>query len=111
MSEECEALCALDESAPVVVPACQEERDAALAALARALSHPVRVAIVRRLRQETACVTEIVGELPLAQSTVSQHLKVLKEAGLICGSVEGPRISYCLQPAALAQMSAWVEAL
>ena len=75
----------------------------ALAALARALSHPARLAILRVLaaRQTCAC-GEIVDVMPLAQATVSQHLKVLREAGLVRGTVDGPRSCYCLAPDALA---------
>ena len=68
-----------------------------LAAFAKALSHPARIAILKVLAQNNACVCgEIVEVLPLAQSTVSQHLKELKEAGLIKGTVEGPRSCYCI---------------
>jgi ArsR family transcriptional regulator len=48
---------------------------------------------------------DIVDELPLAQSTVSQHLKVLKQAGIICGEVDGPSVCYCVQPAALSRLA------
>jgi ArsR family transcriptional regulator len=75
------------------------EADGELAALARALSHPARVAIVRHLATTGTCVCgEIVSVLPLAQATVSQHLKVLKEAGLVQGEVDGPRTCYCVNP-------------
>ena len=75
------------------------ERDEELAALARALSHPARVAIVRHLAERGTCICgEIVSLLPLAQATVSQHLKVLKEAGLVQGEVDGPRTCYCVNP-------------
>ena len=68
-----------------------------LAAIAKALGHPARVAIVRLLAQRQACVCgELVLELPLSQSTVSQHLKELKAAGLVQGEVDGPRVCYCL---------------
>lgn len=71
--------------------------DAELARLAKALGHPARVAILRRLLAQGECVCgEIVDGLPLAQATVSQHLKVLKEAGLITGEVDGPRVCYCV---------------
>jgi DNA-binding transcriptional ArsR family regulator len=71
-----------------------------LAALAKALGHPARVAIVRLLAQRRACVCgELVLELPLSQSTVSQHLKELKAAGLVQGEVDGPRVCYCLDAA------------
>ncbi len=73
------------------------ERDEELAALARALSHPARVAIVRHLAETGSCVCgEIVSLLPLAQATVSQHLKVLKQAGFVQGEVDGPRTCYCV---------------
>ncbi|MEM6782460.1 MAG: metalloregulator ArsR/SmtB family transcription factor [Bacteroidota bacterium] len=72
--------------------------DEQLAAWAKALGHPARVAIVRALAARGTCVCgEIVEVLPLAQSTVSQHLKVLREAGLVQGTVDGPRTCYCLQ--------------
>jgi len=76
--------------------------DVELAALARALSHPARVAIVRHLAAHGTCVCgQIVDLLPLAQATVSQHLKVLKEAGLVQGEVDGPRTCYCVNPEAV----------
>ena len=69
----------------------------ALAELGRALAHPARVAILKAVAQRNGCVCgEIVDLLPLAQSTVSQHLKILKEAGLIKGEVEGPKSCYCI---------------
>lgn len=86
--------------------------DAELATLARALGHPVRVQVVRILAQRTTCVFgDIADELPLAQSTVSQHVKVLREAGLIRGEVEGPRVCYCLDPEALRRLKALVAGL
>jgi ArsR family transcriptional regulator len=88
------------------------EADEEFAALAKALAHPTRVRIVRMLARATTCVCgEIVHELPLAQSTVSQHLKVLKDAGLIRGEVDGPRVCYCLEPQALDRIKALVAAL
>ncbi|GAB3870475.1 metalloregulator ArsR/SmtB family transcription factor [Hymenobacter segetis] len=76
------------------------EAEQRLAAIAKALGHPARVAIVRLLAQRRACVCgELVLELPLSQSTVSQHLKELKAAGLVQGEVDGPRVCYCLDPA------------
>lgn len=68
-----------------------------LADIAKALSHPARVKILQVLAQKNCCICgEIVDELPLSQSTVSQHLKELKNAGLITGSIDGPAICYCL---------------
>ena len=68
-----------------------------LADFAKALAHPARIAILKVLAQKNECICgEIVQVLPLAQSTVSQHLKELKNAGLITGSVDGPRSCYCI---------------
>jgi ArsR family transcriptional regulator, arsenate/arsenite/antimonite-responsive transcriptional repressor len=76
--------------------------DVELARFARALAHPARVRIVRLLARRGECVCgQIVLDLPLAQATVSQHLKVLKEAGIIRGQVDGPRVCYCLDAKAL----------
>jgi len=73
----------------------QKEQD--LAAFAKALSHPARIAILKVLAQKNECICgEIVDVLPLAQSTVSQHLKELKNAGLIDGTIDGPRSCYCI---------------
>lgn len=77
---------------------------AELAVLAKALGHPARVRILRLLLAKDACCGEIVDELPLAQATVSQHLKVLKEAGLVVGEIEGPRVSYCASRERLAAL-------
>ena len=74
----------------------------ALAEQAKALSHPARLEILRVLAERETCICgEIVDDLPLAQSTVSRHLKVLKEAGLIQGTIDGPSICYCLDSSAL----------
>ncbi len=68
-----------------------------LAAFAKALGHPARIAILQHLLKVNACIgMEIVEEIALAQPTISRHLKELKDAGLICGNVEGNRISYCI---------------
>jgi ArsR family transcriptional regulator, arsenate/arsenite/antimonite-responsive transcriptional repressor len=83
-----------------------------LAALAKALGHPVRVEIIRILSQKQSCVCgEIVEELSMAQSTVSQHLKVLKDVGLIRGEIEGARTCYCLDHAVLRQFKILVAGL
>ncbi len=71
--------------------------DAEIAVLAKALGHPMRVRILRLLSERDSCITgDLVAELPVAQSTVSEHLRILREAGLIQGQIEGPRISYCI---------------
>ena len=68
-----------------------------LAAFAKALAHPARIAILQFLASQKSCVCgDIVNELPLSQSTVSQHLKELKNVGLIKGDVEGPSVCYCI---------------
>jgi ArsR family transcriptional regulator len=82
-----------------------ETTDDELANLAKALGHPVRVKLIRLLSERTTCVYgELLDALPLAQSTVSQHLKVLKDAGLIRGTITGPRTCYCIEPTALLRM-------
>lgn len=88
------------------------EADAEFAELAKALGHPARIQILRLLLARSSCVCgEIVAELPLAQSTVSQHLKVLKEAGLIRGEIDGPRVCYCVEPDALFRLNDLIQAL
>lgn len=68
-----------------------------LAIMAKALGHPARIAIMAYLLKADSCICgDIVGELPLAQPTVSQHLKELKNAGLIKGSISGTAICYCI---------------
>jgi DNA-binding transcriptional ArsR family regulator len=89
-----------------------EPQDAELSRYATALGHPARVAILKTLASKKECICgEIVEILPLAQSTVSQHLKVLKEAGLIQGEVDGPRSCYCLNPKAVERLSVLFHAL
>ncbi len=86
--------------------------DVELARLARALAHPARVRIVRLLARRGECVCgQIVLDLPLAQATVSQHLKVLKAAGIIHGQVDGPRVCYCLDPKALKRVKELIGGL
>jgi DNA-binding transcriptional ArsR family regulator len=86
-----------------------DQADEELANLCKALGHPARVKIVRILVRKNACICgDIVDELPLAQSTVSQHLKVLKESGLIRGDVDGPKVCYCIEPQALRRLKALV---
>jgi ArsR family transcriptional regulator len=85
------------------------EADQELAALAKALGHPARVQIMRLLVRREACICgDIVDEIPLAQSTVSQHLKVLKGVGLIRGDIDGPRVCYCVEPRGLRRLKALV---
>ncbi len=80
-----------------VNPADEPLDDETLALMCKALSHPARVKILQYLRQVDRCICgELVQILPLAQSTVSQHLKCLKQAGLIGGEVDGPAVCYCV---------------
>ncbi len=68
-----------------------------LARFAKAISHPTRIAILRHLESQSCCFTgDLVDVFPLAQSTISQHLKELKEAGLIKGELKPPKIKYCI---------------
>lgn len=98
--------------APDLRPIEGDDADAELASLAKALGHPARVKILRILIAKNACICgDIVEELPLAQSTVSQHLKVLKDAGLIRGDVDGPRVCYCIEPRTLRRLRALVSSL
>ena len=83
-----------------------------LARLAKALAHPARVEILRMLIERGDCqCSVIVDRLPLAQATVSQHLKVLKDAGLIRGEIDPPRVCYCVNPEAVRRLKALVEGL
>jgi len=76
--------------------------DEELASLAKALAHPARVQILRILARSTSCICgDIVSQMSLAQSTVSEHLRVLKTAGLIIGRIDGPRVCYCINAHAL----------
>ncbi|HYC39695.1 MAG TPA: metalloregulator ArsR/SmtB family transcription factor [Chitinophagaceae bacterium] len=73
------------------------QKEQALASVAKAMSHPARIAILSVLAKKNECICgEIVDLLPLAQSTVSQHLKELRRAGLIQGETDGPRSCYCI---------------
>jgi ArsR family transcriptional regulator len=87
-----------------------QDKDEELAKLAWALAHPARLRILRILLAKESCICgEIVEELPLAQSTVSQHLKILKEAGLVMGEVDGPKVCYCINPTAMKRMKKLVS--
>ncbi len=86
--------------------------DADLAHMTKALGHPARVRILRLLAHRDTCVCgEIVSEVDLAQSTVSQHLKVLKDAGLIRGTIDGPRVCYYADSKNLRRLKALVMGL
>ena len=82
------------------------------AALAKALAHPARIRILRLLQATPGCIGgEIVGAVGLAQSTVSEHLRILKAAGVISGEIDGPRVCYALNPAALAPLAELIMGL
>lgn len=81
-----------------------------IAQLAKALGHPARIAIIEYLLKVQTCICgDIVNELPLAQPTVSQHLKELKNAGIIKGSIEGTAICYCLDEEVIAKLQSYFE--
>jgi ArsR family transcriptional regulator len=95
-------------TAPIEGPAANDE----LAAFAKAISHPMRVRILRMLaKKEARMCSHIVDELPLAQSTVSEHLRILRSAGLVQANENGPRVSYCIVPSALSRLKALLEAV
>ncbi len=81
-----------------------------LAILFKALSHPARIAIIEYLLTVDSCICgDIVNQLPLAQPTVSQHLKELKNAKIIQGSIEGTAICYCLNPETLSKFENYFQ--
>lgn len=83
-----------------------------LARYAKALAHPARIAILKLLVQRQTCVCgDIVDELPLSQSTVSQHLKELKEAGLIKGEIDGVKVCYCIDEKEWKLAKQWLNGL
>jgi ArsR family transcriptional regulator, arsenate/arsenite/antimonite-responsive transcriptional repressor len=112
MSQEPKGCCPPPDSGPDLRPVEGLDADVELSALCKALAHPARVHILRLLVRKNTCVCgELVSELDLAQSTVSQHLKVMKEAGLVQGEVDGPRVCYCIDPRALRRLRALVGGL
>lgn len=97
---------------PDLRPVEGEDAERELSDLARAIGHPIRVRILRLLSgAASAGCGDLVSALPVAQSTVSQHLKVLREAGLVRGDVEGAGRSYCIDPRGLRRLRALVAAL
>ncbi len=88
------------------------QTDDDLAALAKALGHPARIGIVRLLIEKQSCIgCDIVQEIQLAQSTVSEHLRILKAAGIITGEIERPRVCYSLNPASLLPLTSLLNAV
>ncbi len=87
-------------------------RENKLAKYAKALAHPARIAILNLLANKQTCQCgDIVEELPLSQSTVSQHLKELKEAGLIKGEIEGAKVCYCIDEKEWKVAQVWINQL
>lgn len=104
----------------ISVPTPQTERadtlteadEESLALFCKALGHPARVRIMRILLDKQECVCgDLVELMPLAQSTVSEHLRILKEAGLVQGRIDGPRRCYCASPDALLRLKSFVSGL
>ena len=92
---------------PIVKTDQFKRADVRLAEIAKALSHPARIAILKELARRNECVCgQIVDAIPLAQSTVSQHLKELKEIGMITGEIDGPRSCYCIDSAKMGELAA-----
>ena len=100
-----------------IPPACcsldiSGEDQERLVLMFKALGNPIRFEIMKFLVNHPGCITgDIVDYLPIAQATVSQHLKVLREAGWICGVIEGPAISYCLSEENIAWFRKQVETI
>jgi ArsR family transcriptional regulator len=99
----------LDRSTPAPGLAADAER---VARIAKALAHPARVRIIAFLLSRPGCIGgDIVDQVGLAQSTVSEHLRILKDAGIVTGAIDYPRICYSLSPSALAPVQGLIEAI
>jgi len=86
--------------------------DKQLAKILKALGHPTRIRIVKYLREMDSCICgQIVEIFPYSQSTISQHLKLLKESGIVCGEVDGPKRCYCINKELLERMKEYVAEL
>lgn len=93
-------------------PLSVTDDESRLIACFKALSNPIRYRMVRYMVENPQCITgDIVAFSDLAQSTVSQHLKVLRDSGLVCGTITGPATSYCLNPAMVRWFTRQVDAL
>lgn len=98
------------EGGAVALPSLESAEE--LAGLAWAIAHPARVRIVHLLLSRETCMCgEIVEEMPLAQSTVSQHLKILKESGLVQGEIDGPKVCYCINEEKLERLKELIAGL
>ena len=106
------ARCTPDPASTIADPLEGESADAEFAAFAKAAAHQIRVRILRMLARNAArSCSVIVDELPLAQSTVSEHLRILKQAGLVRANENGLRVSYCIVPSALKRFKALLDAI
>ena len=104
--------CESDEEVAEAPAVPEQGTDEEVAKLAWAIAHPARVRILRILLARKSCICgELVDQMPLAQSTVSQHLKILKESGLVQGEIDGPKVCYCVNPAGFARLKELVAAL
>jgi|GEM_PF-407712 len=111
-SEPLTPLCPPERVEPDTRPLEGEAAIEELAILAKALGHPARIQILKLLLEKNTCICgDIVDELPLAQSTVSEHLRILKAAGLLRGAVDGLRVNYCIAPRTLQRFRALVGTL
>jgi len=100
------------QASTTVIPGPDQADINDLANLCKALGHPARIQILKHLLAEKQCICgRIVEILPLAQSTVSQHLKILKESGLVQGAVEGPKTCYCVDKTKLASIASAMSTL
>jgi ArsR family transcriptional regulator, arsenate/arsenite/antimonite-responsive transcriptional repressor len=110
--DPCEDSCGLEDVRPDDRSVEGVEADADLARLTKALGHPARVTILRVLCASGSCMYgDLTGELDLAKSTVSQHLKILKDVGLVRGTIDGPRACYCVERRELRRLHALIEGL
>ena len=99
----------LDRNTVTLPPSIEAEQ---IAQIAKALAHPARVRIIAFLLSKPGCIGgDIVEEVGLAQSTVSEHLKILKDAGIVQGTIDYPRVCYSLDPLALAPVRDLIEAI
>ncbi len=99
----------LDRNTTALPPAIEADR---IAAIAKTLAHPARVRIIAFLLSKPGCIGgDIVDQVGLAQSTVSEHLRILKDAGIVTGTIDYPRICYALDPTALAPIRDLIEAI
>ena len=97
---------------PADLPADKAEPGEDIASIAKALAHPARIDIVRLLLEKQSCIgCDIVDEVGLAQSTVSEHLRILKAAGVITGEIERPRVCYSLNPDSLVPLAGLLNAV